>query len=170
MNAALKYDILLENVRKDPFDLGNTFKGLSHLNNQRNVQNYAEELVEQYAKLNSDEFELSLYNLPDYEQNELARLLIEQNGREITECVNGNDFSIDNEYTCALLSMLKNDTKETRESFAEVTRKNIVIYFADSLQEILNDACEHHFNNLMNEQGYYSHRDMEHGDVVWGKF
>lgn len=183
MNAAHKYDILdnndyeviisrnkIEEIRNDPFGLGNTVKGLTNVNHQRNLSNYAEELVAHYAKYVGEQYELFLSDLPEDEQNELVRLYIEATNREVNECVHGSDFSIDNEYTCALLSMLKNDCQETRENFAEVTRKNTIIYYTNSLQEVLDDACNSYFHMVNNESGYYAHYDLEHGDNCWSKF
>lgn len=159
-----------EQIRKDPFDLGDTFKGLLSVNHKRNLSNYAEQLVTLYAKYQNDHYELYLDMLPDSEQNEIARLYIESTDRETSECVYGNDFSIENEYTCALLAMLQDDSKENRAKFAEVTRKNILTYYKESLQEIIDNACETFFYNMMDDRGYHAQTDMEHGDVVWRKY
>lgn len=171
MNAAYKYDILSNNEYDLPTSRSRSIsavKGLT-MNHERNLSNYAEELVSDYAKFKNDEYELFLSDLPESEQNELVRLYIEYTGRDLVECVNGNDFAIDNEYTCALLSMLKHDSQRNREKFAEVTRKNTILYFEKNLQEVLNDACHNYFNNRMNEEGYYANQDMQHGDIYWSK-
>ncbi len=184
MNAARKYDILknhndydihisrnnTQQIRNDLLGIDNNVKGLANVNHQRNLSNYAEELVSYYAKYDADQYNLNLSDLPDEEQNELVRLYMEFTNRETGECVHGNDFSIDNEYTCALLNMLREDSKENRENFAEVTRKNIILYYTNSLQEILDTACNDYLCNTMNEQGLYAHRDMEHGDFSWGRY
>jgi hypothetical protein len=184
MNATRKYDILAnyndcelpisrnnaEEIRNDPFALGINVKGLANVNHQRNLSNYAEELVAHYAKYECEQYLLSLHDLPESEQKELTRLYMESTDRETGECVHGNDFSINNEYTCALLFMLQDDSQENRNKFAEVTRKNIISYYKLSLQEILDSACSQYLQNMMNEQGFYSYRDQEHGDIVWGKF
>jgi len=181
MNAVLKYDILgtrndyelpisrnkADEIRSDPFGLGNNVKGLTSVNHQRNLSNYAEELVANFANYKHEQYFLLLSDLPEYEQNELARLYLESTDRDTSECVHGNDFSIENEYTCALLSMLKDDSQENREKFAEVTRKNIINYYEKFLQELLDESCNDYLNNMMNEQGRYARYDMEHGDVLW---
>src|SRR3954471_17920651 len=186
MNTARKYNMLdkhkhndydvnilrneLEAIKNDPFDLGTHVKGLTDLNPQRSLSNYAEELVSSYGTYNYSSCEIDLSDIPYEEQNELIRLYIEASGRELTECVNGNDFSIENDYTCALLSMLQNDCKDTRERFAEVTPKNILTYYWKSLQETLDEACHTYLCNLNNEAGYYSDTDRETGDIHWSKF
>lgn len=184
MNVAYKYDILsknhndydisiernkMEEIRNDPFGLGNTFKGLMNVSHEKNLHDYAQEIVANYAKYDGESYCLTLSNLPDDEQNELARLLIESLDREVNECIYGNDFTINNEFTCALLELLKNDNPGTRRNFAEVTLRNILIYYKDSLQTIIDEACTEYLHNLNNQAGYYAHQDMEHGDIVWRK-
>jgi len=181
MNAVLKYDILEnhndyelpisrskeEEIRRDPFSLGSNVKGLTRVNHNRNLSNYAEELVANYAKFDGNNYDLDLKDLSEYDQNELARLYIESNEREISECIYGSDFSINNEFTCALLAMLQDDSEENRANFAEVTRKNVLTYYKYALQELLNNTCHYYLHEMMNEQGLYARHDMEHGDIIW---
>lgn len=155
---------------EDPFDIkGTGFKGVN-LNPKRSLSDYAEQLISAYGSYDYDHCEISLSDIPSDEQNELLRLYIDSTGRELTECVNGDDFSIDNDYTCALMSMLKNDCCETRDTFARVTRKNILTYYTESLQELLDNECNNYRHNLANELDMCSETDLEHGDVVWVKF
>lgn len=63
--------------------------------------------------------------------------------------------------------MLKGDSQENREKFAEVTRKNIIIYYKKFLQEVLDAACNDYHLYMMNEQSLYARYDMDHGDIVW---
>ena len=155
----------------DPFQLGaHIINGLKPMDNQQNLSTYAEELVYQFGKYQDDQYSLNLFDLSEYDQNELARLYMETTDRETGECVHGNDFSIDNDYTCALLAMLKNNCLETQTTFAEITRKNIITYYAKSLQTVLDDACNDlqcHFNE---EQGFSQQQDRESGEVFWGRF
>ena len=155
----------------DPFQLGTyVVKGLAPMSHNKNLSNYAEELVGQYAKYCDEQYELSLDMLPDDDQSELVRLYLEATDRETSECVYGDDFTINSNFTCALLAMLQDDTKDTRENFANVTRTNILIYYKDSLNDVLDTACNNFLHMQMNEQGLYAHQDREHGDIVWGKF
>ena len=153
----------------DPFDLNGEFAGVASLSNEKKLSNFTEELVSHYAKWNSDQYELSLDMLPEFEKNELVRLYIEYTNRDTSECIYGNDFSIDNDYTCALLAMLKDDCQANRDKLTEVTRVNILNYYSESLQELLNVDCDARLNNEMEESGYHSHRDLDNGDMVWSK-
>lgn len=178
MNVANKYDILSDyhneydtttsGNTKGQFNRGTKVKGLTNMNHRSNLSDYALDLVSNYAKFSCDQLELSLNTLPDDEQSELARLFMEFSGRETSECVYGHDFSIESEYTCALLSLLQSDCQETRDRFAEVTRKNIILYYAQSLQETLDNACEFYLQASNNENGLYAYQDPEHGDTLWG--
>ena len=155
----------------DPFQLGtHAFKGLKPMNHKQELCNYADELVGQYAKYSDDQYELTLYMLPEDDQNELVRWYIESIDREIEWACYGDDESINSSFLCALISMLKDDSKESRDNFAEVTRKNILIHYKDTLNELLATACDNYLHLQMNEQGLYPSQDMDNGDVVWGKF
>lgn len=184
MNTAHKYDIMSSHhndydvsvykdfnaIKDDPFNLGCTVKGLTNMNHKKNLADYAGELVAHYAKYESEHYELFLLDLPDDEQGELARLFIEATGRETSECIYGNDFSIENAFTCALLSMLQDDSKENREKFAEVTRKNTINYYEKSLQLVLDEACNNYLHSMNNEAGSYAIQDQDSGEIFWGKF
>ncbi len=153
----------------DPFDLKGKFAGVAILSHEKLLFNYADELVAHYAKYNSDQYELSIDMLPESELNELARLYLEYTDRDLTECVNGNDLSIDNEYTCALLNMLKDDCQKTRDALSNIMRKNIISYYAESLQNLLSTSCDARLHNEMDEAGFHYRRDYDHGDMVWSK-
>lgn len=153
----------------DPFDFKGDFAGVASLSHEKRLFNFTDELVANYAKFVNDQYQLPINTLPDFEQNELARLYLEYTDRDLTECVNGNDLSIDNDYTCALLNMLRDDCQQNRDALANIMRKNIVAYYANSLQDLLNSSCDDYHNNVMSDNGYCSSRDMEHGDIVWSK-
>jgi len=154
----------------DPFDLKTDAKRNFTMNNQIILDNFVQSLVAQYAKYDGDEYYLSLSQLSDSDQNELIRLYLETTDRDTSECIYGNDFSINNSYTCALLSMLQNDCIETREEFARVTRQNILTYYNDYLEEILTTGCYEFQSHVMSDLGFYQHIDRDNGDHLWRKY
>lgn len=152
----------------DPFDLKGFVTGVTKLSDhQRNLNDYALDLVSCYAKFKDDHYELDLDMLSSPYQLELAQHYIESIDREIEWACYGDDESINSEFLCALLAMLKDSTPKTRLNFAQVTTRNILIYYKDKLNEILSDACDTFYNNEMHEAGYRCEQDMEHGDFVW---
>ncbi len=153
----------------DPFQLG-TLQGLKPVSNATNLSGYLLGLVISHARCHGDHYELHVNALPEDAQNELARLYIESIDREIEWACYGDDESINSDFLCAILAMLKDDSQEARDYFAEVTRKNILVYYKDALNELLDKTCDEYLNDSMNEQGLYAHQDKDHGDVVWGKF
>ncbi len=152
----------------DPFDLKGMFDGMSN-NKSITITDFAENLASQYAKYTNDQYELTLDMLPEDEQNEFAQIYIESIDRDIEWACYGEDQSINSDFLCALLAMLKDDCTETRQNFAEVTRKNILTYYAETLNQLLITACDTYLNNAMNEQGYYIKQDVTHGDMLWEK-
>lgn len=153
----------------DPFDLKGEFDGVMTLSHEKNLFNFLDELVAHYAKYDTDRYELTLDMLPEFQKNELARLYIEYTDRDLTECVNGNDLSIDNEYTCAVLRVLKEDSQKNRDALSSIIRTNIISYYSESLQDLIDSSCEEYTHHVMNENGYYSRHDRDHGDLVWSK-
>jgi len=153
----------------DPFDLKGAFAGSTNMSHQKNLEVFTEQLVANYARYTADQYELHLEMLSEDDQSELARLYLESIDREIEGACYGDDDSMNSDFLCALLAMLKNDCKETRENFAKVTRKNILIYYRSTLDEILSAACDNFLHCSMNEQGYYANYDEWHGDVIWKK-
>ncbi len=147
-----------------------SFKGLKPVSNSANLSGYLLGLVISHAKVDGDHYELTIDALPEDAQNELARLYIESIDREIEWACYGNDESINSDFLCSMLAMLKDNNHETRAIFAEVTRKNIIAHYKDTLNELLDKTCDEYLNDSMNEQGLYAHQDKDHGDVVWGKF
>ena len=157
--------------KDDPFDIGLEFtQGMSMLSPNRQLELYAEELVSRFAKYECEEYRLDTEDLPPNELSELTRLFIESIGREFeTEAILGKDYSINNDYNCALLSMLKDDNKETREFLARITVINISTYYDKELQEILNDACVNYLHYTNQEAGFQCLQDNDHGDLTWSK-
>ncbi len=147
-----------------------SFKGTKPVSNATNLSGYLLGLVISHAKYDGDHYELNIGMLPEDDRNELARLYIESIDREIEYACYGDDESINSSFLCALLSMLKDDTQETRDNFAQVTRDNILVHYKDTLNELLDKACDEYLSDSMNEQGLYAHQDKDNGDVAWGKF
>ena len=154
----------------DPFDLKGEVKGVTMISHNRNLSDYAERLVSIYAEYDIDNYYLLISELPESEQNELTRLYMESTDRDTSECVYGEDFTINSDYTCALLAMLKNDCEETRERFAYVTRKNIIKYYTNSLQEVLDDACNSYLILTNNDNEMYAHQDTNSGETYWSRY
>lgn len=154
----------------DPFGLEGLVTGVTPLSHQRSLEDYAQELVSSYAEFIGNQYELHLEKLSAPLQFELARLYIESIDREIEWACYGDDQTLNSDFLCALLAMLKSDNPKTRANFAKVTSENVVIYYAKTLQEILNCACDEYYGNEMNEQGYHAQQDRDSGDVIWGKF
>jgi len=153
----------------DPFDLPWSVNGVTSLSHVRDLHFYAQELVLQYGKFESECYNVTFSQLPEYAQKELSRLYLEYIDRDWSDCLNGNDYSIDNDFTCALLAMLKNDCQRTRQAFAEIACKNIIVHFEKDLQKILDDACHDCLEGSMNENGYRAVQSRESGDVEWRK-
>lgn len=168
MNVVNLAHVRLKNQENDNL-LGftNQVTGVTKISrHERNLRDYALELVGSFAKFKSDHFELSLEMLLETYQLELTRLYIESIDREIEYACYGEDETLNSDFLCAMLSMLHDSSSETRENFAQITIKNILKYYKNTLQKILDEACEDYYENQMHEAGYQWERDIDHGDFV----
>jgi hypothetical protein len=155
----------------DPFDIKGFVTGVTKISDhQRNLRDYALEMVASFGKFKGDHYELNLDMLSSPYQLEFARLYIESIDREIEWACYGDDQTLNSDFLCAMLAMLKDSNPKTRAKFAQVTTVNVLKYYHQSLQELINTACQDFFCNEMHEAGYRADYDQEHGDVVWSKF
>lgn len=138
----------------DPFDLRGKFTGVAGLSNERNLRNYAQELVASYAEFHGESYELKIEDLSDDTKLELARLYIESIDREIEWACYGEDETLNSNFLCALLTMLKNNNPKTREAFAKTTAKNILVYYKEQLQNIIDEACEECYDVISKDSEY----------------
>jgi hypothetical protein len=152
----------------DPWNLGKDFvMDVTAVSHKKQLSNYALELVSLYAEYKDDFFSLSFKDLSDEEQLALTRLFIESIDREIeSEAIYGSDFSINNNFNCALLASLKDNNQDNKASLASIIQTNIMTYYADSLQQTLDEACEEFLNNMNEENGISYQYDRNHGDVI----
>ncbi len=154
----------------DPLQLNmKLVKGLTSMSHEKNLYYYAEDLVGQFALFDGDSYNLSLSELPEENQNELLRLYIESIDREIEWACSAGDESINSDFLCSMLSMLKDDTKEAREHFAYLIRNNLLKYYKDSLNKILSDSCDNLLMTKISNDGWYTHQDQENDDVFYNK-
>lgn len=159
-----------ESWSDDPFDIKGFVTGVTTISDhERNLRDYALEMVGIFGKFKDDHYELNLDMLSSACQLELARLYIESIDREIEWACYGEDQTLNSDFLCALLSMLKEPNSETRDKFAQVTLINILNYYKEILQTFLDTACEYFYNNEMENLGYQCRQEVEHGDFYWSK-
>jgi hypothetical protein len=139
------------------------------MNHQKNLVNFIDELISYKAKFNGETYSLDIDDLDDDEQSQLSALKLEECDRDTSECVHGLDFSIDNDYSCALLKMLQTNTQESRDDFARIVNRNVIAYFKYSLQGLIDYQCSVYLHSKMSDSGYCGHIDRENGDLVWRK-
>lgn len=154
----------------DPFDIKGLVTGVTRVSShKRNLEDYALDMVSSYAKFKDDHYELSLDMLSSPYQLEFARLYIESIDREIEWACYGEDQTLNSNFLCALLAMLKDSNAQTRAKFAQVTTGNVLAYYKETLQNILDEACDSYYTNQMHEAGYRCEQDLDHGDFVWSR-
>lgn len=154
----------------DPFDIKGFVTGVTKMSDHtRSLNDYALELVGSYAEFIGDQYELNLEKLSSPYQLELVRLYIESIDREIEWACYGEDQTINSDFLCAMLAMLHDSNPRTRAKFAQVTTVNLIAYYKEALQDILDTACHDLHCAEMDNAGYHQEQDMEHGDFRWSR-
>lgn len=156
--------------KDDPFNLKGLVTGVTPLSHKDNLTAYAQEMVASFATFKDDQYDLTLDMLSTPYQLEFARLYIESIDREIEWACYGDDQTLNSDFLCAMLSMLKDSTPKTRANFAQVTTVNILTYYKDTLQDLLDEACEIVYRNEMDESNCALHQDGEHDELRWSAF
>lgn len=127
----------------------------------RNLKRYLHELIESYAEFTGDTYTLSLSSLHDDEQGRLAMIYMAANGLDSYEFLMGFESS--------LFSMLEDDNIDTREDFARLVKKKIIAYYTNTLQDLINDACNDYLHEEYNAKGLYAKR-TSNGDLYWSTY
>lgn len=154
----------------DPFELKGAFKGLTVVTNARNLTEYAQELAYDYGKYVDGYYALDLNSIASPYQLELARLYIESIDRDIENACFGEDQTLNSDFLCSMLAMLKDSTPKTRANFAQVTTRNILAYYKEPLQYVLDEACHDLLCNMQSEIGQHSYQDKDSGEIFWSKY
>lgn len=153
-----------------PFSSEGLVAGVTKVSNHiRNLNDYTQDLVSSYAKYHKNHYELTLDMLSSSYKLELARLHIESIDREIEWACYGEDQTINSDFLCAMLAMLKENNPKTRENFSQVTSRNILIYYKNTLNELLKKACDDFYSNEMEKSSYRADIYEDYGVVAWNE-
>jgi hypothetical protein len=111
----------------------------------QNLNRYINDLIRDKAILADepeDGYVLSIDDLSYEELGELAALFLEYNDRDTSECFNDPTQNImDDDITCALLKVLKDDNLETRQDLAVLIRTQTIKRFKNDMQDWINRNC-----------------------------
>ncbi len=123
------------------------------MNHYQRLISYINELVRDKAERTDDGWSLSFNDLTDDEQGELIVLQLEEDDRDTYDCFHQADqYAKDDEITCALIKLLRDNNPDTREDFAEAVRKQSIARYQNKLQELIDDSCG--WERMNNSQGF----------------
>lgn len=130
---------------------------------------YIDDLIIEKGKRTNQSYDLSIDDLDDSEQGILASLLLESNDRDTSDCYHeSNSDDINDNITCSLINLLKNDSMDSKEDFATLVRKNVINKSLPFLEKLIQQQCEDVFQCQMFEAGMRAHRHYD-GDIYWSK-
>lgn len=127
-----------------------------NLTHYQRLIGYINELVRVNATRDDDGWHLDFDDLNDEEQGQLIALQLEENDRDTTECFYQPDrYSQEDEITCALLNLLKNNSNLNCEQFATAVRKQSINRFKHQLQDLIDDRCGWEYQEWKDNKGFY---------------
>lgn len=140
------------------------------MTHQQRLNSYIDDLILDKAKRKSDGYYLSIDNLDDDELGQLAYLLLECDDRDTTECFyEADQFSIDDNITCALLNLLKEDSDENREELASLIRHNTIKKYSKRIESLLDEHCNDMYVSEMNDAGYSAYHHNDNDELYWSR-
>lgn len=151
----------------DPFNLRGAFKGLDMSKHQNNLDKYIANIADDYATENRDGMSLDLSMLPKQETDKLLRLYIESIDRETENAHLGLDESANSSFYCALQAMLADNNEDTKQQLADTINANMLEYYKEVLNRLLEDGCNKLFAYRMEGEGFYLARDEQEGSYYW---
>ncbi len=103
---------------------------------------YIDELINEKATQDDGNWFLSFYDLDDDEQGQLIAFKIKENNYEVYDLYHDEnaDSSFD-KLTNLLIIFLKNNSPFNSECFAQAIRNHAISYYADDIQDQINERC-----------------------------
>lgn len=129
-------------------------------------------VIGDYAKFDNNQQCLSLYfdDLSIVDQTNLSKAYIESIDRDVYECFfNPTQLMKDDDMTCCLLSLLKNNTTENKDKLINLILERSSSAYAAQIQELIDERCIVLTDREMEEHGLYSVQ-IDETDYEWRKF
>lgn len=126
--------------------------------------------IDDYAYRSSYGYSLDIHQIPKDELGELVALFLEAADRDVIDCfyTNSND-SANDDITCALLDMLKSNSNDNREKFAELVFENALNRYQHIIQDLIDECCQEKSNQENRLHGLTSYQDEQTGEYLWAK-
>jgi hypothetical protein len=130
-----------------------------------NFINSVDRVIIQYGQFEPDEgYNLEFDSLELEVQSELSRLLLEYEDREVSECfLDPLQEMMNDDVTCALLALLKDNSLEKKDNLATLLLKRTVYYCSRRIQDVIEERC----SVLMSEEGYVQYREPHASSFSW---
>lgn len=107
----------------------------------REARNFANTLISIYAKYNSSSnaFELNIFDVPDFHQQEFASILLRNEDVSPSESTSYDNPHYEKEMLPALIRFLANSEKDNEIDFINSWRNGVTNYLKDSMEELINN-------------------------------
>jgi hypothetical protein len=103
---------------------------------ERNLVNFIDRLISNYAKEESGVLYLNISDLDDHAREEFTAYLLEDDERDLYSIYENKKYD---DIVSKLICMLKDDSLDTRNDFAESVRNNMVSYYSSKMQQLIDE-------------------------------
>lgn len=137
--------------------------------NRKELDQYICQLANDYGSIITCN-PFTIHDLWDDEQSKLIELFLSYSGTSVSQCLDGSDERMDNNFNTALFALLSNNNSDNLLAFESIARKNIIAYVEQTcLQQIINDVCADkiQYENAMHN--YYPRRDENNGELYYAR-
>jgi hypothetical protein len=138
-------------------------------NNYKNLTDYIDELICDYATRVDEGFDLDYDHLPISKHNVLTALYIEYKGIELIDEALANDLLRSDVFWYMRKFECNEDFTYRRESIASMVSASCVMYCEKNIKEIIDERCVALEDQLHIDAGENKVVDQVTGDLYWVK-
>lgn len=126
-----------------------TVKGITMSKNP--LKAFAHDCVVDYAKYSSEDYDLSVNDLPDFVQSEFAALIMIQEPDRANESTGADNQSYEKQMLPTLIKFLQDTTdRDEQIEFVNAWKESVTSYHKRYMQELIDEALE----DYNQEHGY----------------
>jgi hypothetical protein len=134
------------------------------MNQHKQLVHEIDTLIKLEGVYDQNGYSLSYDRLDENEQHKIVACFIDYDDRDLFSIYENEKFD---EIASALLTMLKNGTRDSDEDFAQCLKKNLTAYYAKRAQKLINERCVEIESNENWDHGLVKRQNRNTGEFQW---
>ena len=147
-----------------------TVKGMTNMNYSKQTHMFATQLVSHYAKWDklANCYTLNLSNIPNFDIYEFSTFLMNDDCTWAAEATGPDNPAYEDRMLPALIRYMRNTTNKDNEiEFNRIWRDGIASYFANAMQQLLDEKCEGYIHSEYVSSNLYNSKQTTQGVRRW---